>query len=744
MTQFTVFTIPFAAIGLLVAAMAVAAWRRRNAPAAGPAATLLGALAAWTLLNTVEKSLTLHEARYAISTAQYLFIVMIPAAWFVFGARFAGVQGWPPRRLLPLLAIEPIIAVSLAFTDPLHGLVRSETTMRSAFGMATMAVTYGPAFWIHAVYSYLVYFAGAALIVKGFLHKPGYHPGKLAAVLAAMIAPAIGNALYVLGWQPIPDVNLTPLYVTITGCAVLWLLFDARLFDVRPIGRDLVLDQLADAVYVLDRRGCVVDANRSALAIVGDSREELIGRPLAAALTPLAPLIEASAEERPVAGEIELLVGSERRNMSVSVSQLSEAGATLGKAVQLCDITEARRAENERRRLDEAVRGAQKLESLAALAGGVAHDLNNLLSVILGNMELARMDLPPGAGVDHFLARGVRAAESAAGVANQLLAYAGRGRVKPEPIALKSLLERMNDLLRAAVNKPGTLELDLAAEPLWVAGDASQLRQMIVNLVSNASDSLPPIGGTVSVRTRLVQVVAEDLKFAAFNADLKPGEQVLIEVSDTGVGIEPGELSRVFDPFYSTKFAGRGLGLAVALGIVRAHRGAIFLESEPLLGTQVKVVLPRIAPPEESSKVAASEGGAARPLGVATILLVDDEPAVLDVAGRILERAGFVVASATNGADALDLLRKSRRIDLVALDLVMPGTRIDETLRQVRAHSPGLPILLLSGFDRDRALEGLNPSPPFAFLAKPYRVDELIDSVRRLLAVSPDLVERID
>ena len=257
------------------------------------------------------------------------------------------------------------------------------------------------------------------------------------------------------------------------------------------------------------------------------------------------------------------------------------------------DVTEARRAEEERRKLELHVLEAQRLESLAMLTGGVAHDFNNLLAVILGNSRMASTDLPPDSPLHLRLARIRAAAEHGAGLTEQMLAYSGRSGVALKPLDLSHLVEEVIDLLRASISERCRLELDLAPRAP-VEGDTTQIRQVLLNLVTNASESLAGGVGTLCVRTGLVQQSAEDLAGAAGTERPRPGAYALLEVSDDGQGMDAATQARVFEPFFTTKFSGRGLGLAAVLGIVRMHGGVVQIRSEVGRGTTVRVLLPEL------------------------------------------------------------------------------------------------------------------------------------------------------
>jgi PAS domain S-box-containing protein len=398
------------------------------------------------------------------------------------------------------------------------------------------------------------------------------------------------------------------------------------------------------------------------------------------------------------------------------------------------DITERKRAEEERLHMEAHMLETQKLESLGVLAGGIAHDFNNLLAVILGNDLLAQSELPPGSGLARQLDRIRSAAKHAKALTRQMLMYSGKASVSVKPLDLSALVEEMDELLEASVSKKCQLEAVLEHGRTMVEGDPTQLRQVIMNLVTNASEALCDRPGRVVVRTGLMSADAAYLTGTLGRRDLDEGDYVCLEVSDTGEGMDQEIRKRIFEPYFSTKFAGRGLGLASVLGIVRGHGGAIKLVTEPGGGATFRVLLPpatrtdRSAPSEARPRDTAIQGG--------TILVVDDEEWVLEVAREFLERSEFDVVTAEGGRKALEILRgdAGKTIDAVVLDLSMPDLGGQETFLEIRALFPDLPVIVVSGFGEETSAGCFPVDEIAAFLCKPYEPEDLIDAIRASLA----------
>ena len=386
---------------------------------------------------------------------------------------------------------------------------------------------------------------------------------------------------------------------------------------------------------------------------------------------------------------------------------------------------------DQRRRSEEQMRNAQKLESLGVLAGGIAHDFNNLLVGVLGNAGLALLELPEDSSARQPIRDIEVSAQRAAELTRQMLAYSGRGRFRVEPVDLSSVVEEMSQLLRRVISKQTQLSLRLGRDLPAVVADVTQLRQVVMNLITNASDALGDTAGTVTLETGTVMADRAMLASTYLNEQLPAGLYVVLEVSDTGCGMDGATSARIFEPFFTTKFTGRGLGLAAVLGIVRGHKGAISVQSAPGAGTTFRVLLPA-----SSGTVGASEAatGAILKRGAGQlVLLVDDEEAVRGLARRVLERGGYQVLEAANGEDALSALANHRAsVRAVLLDLTMPGLGGEATLQRIRRDNPDLPVIVSSGYVPEE--EGTLAGVPF--LAKPYRPSELVDAVKKAIDAS--------
>jgi PAS domain S-box-containing protein len=390
------------------------------------------------------------------------------------------------------------------------------------------------------------------------------------------------------------------------------------------------------------------------------------------------------------------------------------------------DITARRRMAEERQRLDAQLQHAQRLDSLGVLAGGVAHDFNNLLVGILGNASLASSDLPPESPVQETLHHIETSAIRAAELTRQMLAFSGKGRFVVEALDLSRVVNGIRQLVSTVVSKKAELRYDLGAGLPQVEADAGQVRQLVMNLVANASDALAGESGDISVRTGDMFADRAYLAATVIDEQLAPGDYVFLEVSDTGVGMDRETQERIFDPFFSTKFVGRGLGLAAVLGIVRGHHGAIAVRSSPGHGTVIRVLFPASG----SDRVADHPAKGAEPVdqrAVPRILVADDEAGVLGVARRALERGGYTVLTAADGLAALEIARQDPDgIDGVLVDATMPRMSGDELVRALRRLRPDLPVILTSGYSEEDAMRRFDGLGLSGFLQKPFQPADLV------------------
>jgi len=488
-----------------------------------------------------------------------------------------------------------------------------------------------------------------------------------------------------------------------------------------------------DAVFTLDLDGTISTVNDRAAALSCYQKDELAGLPY---LTLIPSALRAESQRvlsALVAGEVLPLFESaflrkDGAQVEVEVSAAlvrDEGGRPSHLQCVIRDITERKSAES-------ALQQTQKLESLGVMAGGIAHDFNNLLTGILGNAMLALEDLPHDQEARAKVAEIERAALRASELTNEMLAYAGKAQVAVAPLDLNGVVQEMSRFLETVLSKQTVVEYRFSDNLPAVLGDSTQIRQVIMNLITNASEALGDHGGTVSVETRIEEVHEETPTADYVGGDLVPGSYIALSVTDTGCGMDEATLPRIFDPFFTTKFAGRGLGLAAAIGIVRSHGGALSVESEPGKGTVFTVFLPSTGEP--SVEAGGDVGPSTAWRGSGTVLVVDDERGVREVLDGMLSLAGFTVIAVASGPEAIEVVREyGNEIRLVLLDLTMREMNGDEVFHIVHGMQPDLPVILLSGYAADDTTKRFSTIGLAGFVHKPFSWDDLIGVLQRVL-----------
>jgi PAS domain S-box-containing protein len=506
--------------------------------------------------------------------------------------------------------------------------------------------------------------------------------------------------------------------------------------------KSAILDSALDAVIAIDHEGVVVDFNPAAERMFGYERIDVVGRDMAGLIVP------ESLRERHLRGLERLAAGGEAAILGrrVELTGMRADGSEFPVELSITrgelfgrpfftgyvrDLTERRRAEEERASLEEQLRQAQKMDAIGSLAGSITHDFNNILAVVNGYSELVLRRLGPGDPLRPQIEEIARAGEKAAALTRQLLAFTRRQVLEPRVLDLNEVVADLEPLLRRMVGEHVELVTRLGPEVEPVRADESQLEQVIMNLAVNARDAMPD-GGTLAIETTSA---VDGPSLCVGRAVIAPdGPCALLSVADTGPGVEPGLEQRIFEPFFTTKAVGRGtgLGLSTVYGIVEQSGGCVWVDSAPGKGAVFNVCLPLATAPAPA--IEPSPPPQRHERSVATVLVVEDDEGLLRLVSELLEHDGFAVRSASSADEALALFAADGdAIEVVVTDVVMPGMGGIELGRELRAARPDLKLLFMSGYSEERLAEGGPDRAGTGFIQKPFAPATLDAKLRELL-----------
>lgn len=496
-------------------------------------------------------------------------------------------------------------------------------------------------------------------------------------------------------------------------------------------------DAVPDLIAIVDTSYTVIRANRAMAERCGFKPEELIGRKChelmhcsnaPAIFCPHARMLQ-DGRRHGVEAEIKEMGGF----FDISVSPLYDADGCLCASVHVIrDITERKQAEETRLELERQFQQTQKLESIGVLAGGIAHDFNNILTIILGHCYIVKEDSGAGMTNNPHIRQIESAASRAADLCRQMLVYAGRSQLVQSHVNLPLLIDEMSKMLTSAIKKNVSIELDLSRDIPEITGDNSQIQQVVMNLIINAAEAIGDANGCVRVTLKHAAVPPEGTDTDFFGATIPAGRYACLEVNDTGCGMDEEIQQRIFEPFYTTKFAGRGLGMSAILGIIKSHNAALKLSSTPGVGTSFKIYFP--LPDTPLLLETLPQDRVNRGQGSGTVLLVDDEEALRTIGIALLSAMGFSVVVAANGREALEIFTRGENIfNLVLLDLIMPVMDGIETYHELRKLSPYVPVVICSGYGDDDLRDVIELDMHAEFIQKPYKPFTLLETFNRIM-----------
>jgi PAS domain S-box-containing protein len=570
---------------------AVIARTRRGVPGGAAFGWMMLAIAWWSFASAMHTLSDDFNTRVFISKFQYLGVASVGVLWLLFTTGYSRIA-WPQPRITRVLVwIVPVITLVLVATNDQHRLHWSAIEEVMTPIGRRLIYRGGSWYWVHASYSYVLVLIGTAILVRGLRRFPPPYRLQTALIIIGAVVPLIGNLLYLTGALPVTGLDLTPIAFTVSGACFTWGIYRYRLFGLVPVAREMVVDSMDDGVIVLDAQRRLVDLNAAAERYTGCNAGSL-GRPIDEVVS---WWTEAVDEARPLAEGQPAIVKVEPgpRYFEVKVSAVRDSERRfVGWLVIVHDISNRRRNEAERWAFERRLQEQQKSESLMVLAGGVAHDFNNLLTGILGNADLLAILSPPESDQRRAAEAIVIGAQRAADLVSKMLAYSGGGRVVAQNVNLDELVKEMVDLLAASVARHCTLIYNSPGPLPLVETDPTQIRQVVLNLIVNAAEAVDD-NGVITVETGTESLDREMLKKMTFGDNVTAGGRyVFIDVVDNGSGMSEHTLARMFDPFFSTKDAGRGLGMAAVRGIVRSHRAALRVTSAQGQGTRFRIWFP--------------------------------------------------------------------------------------------------------------------------------------------------------
>ncbi len=810
-------------------------------------------MAGWSLAYAMELGSPLLTTKLFWAKLQFVPIAVIPLSWLVFVLSYTGQTDRLSARNKSLMLVIPAATLLLVATDHIHGLVISRISLERQGSTLLMVRHFGPWFWLHAAFSYLLIFIGSILMIQSIIRFPHRYRGQSIALLAAALVPLAGNVIYLLRLSPFASLDLTPFTFTISALALSWGTLRGRLLDITPVAYDQAIKSMHDSVLILDDNNRVLDANQAALSMLGKKLARVVGEQVETLLAPWPKLHQhmqssaAGREEIVIPGQdrqqyYDLLISpitsrnriagrlvvfrditrrkryekalqeSEKRFRSAfdqaligmvlidtegdflavnsyisemmgrSIDELLEmnlseiihpehvhieakrrkelidgdieqillekryirkngetvwgrySASLLRDALDepmyivahLQNLTEQKQIETEKRRLEIQTQVAQRMESIGTLAGGIAHDFNNILMSIQGNVSLLRSTVQGGQSFAEKLQTIEHYVQSGAKLTQQLLGFARSGKYEVKPLDFNSVIEKTANMF-GRTRRGVRIKMNLDQQLWKTNADHSQVEQILLNLYVNAGQAMPR-GGTLSLDTGNVFLDGSSTR----PYRVRPGKYVKVSVTDTGEGIDTAIQQRIFEPFFTTKEMGRGtgLGLASVYGIVKNHGGYINVYSEKGLGTTFNLYFPAM----EATHAGEMAVAHAVERGSETILFVDDEAMILATGEELLKELGYTVMIANGGKEAVELYsRQMEDIDLVILDLVMPGLSGKETFLQLKTINPHLKVLLASGYGINGAVDEILRDGCDGFIQKPFNVVQLSSKIRSIL-----------
>ncbi|MGI5835570.1 MAG: histidine kinase N-terminal 7TM domain-containing protein [Chloroflexota bacterium] len=693
-------------------------WGHLSVRGARTLALILLTCAAWCIGYALELGSTTLSIKLFWVKLQYISITTVPLALFLFTARFSGHEQWLTSRKLAMLSLVPMISISLVFTNEQHQLFWTSASLVDTGSFTAVVFDRGMWFWVHTLYSYIMGCGVILLLVQLLLQSVHLYRWQATALLFLGLVPWFGNLLYLSNVNPFPHFDITPPTLALATLLFSWSVSWLRMGDILAVSRDAIIEGMGDAVIVLDSQDRVVSINPAVEAVFERTAREMVGRSIRETLPELWSGDSGYAAASGTRKEITLSGANGPRFYDARLSPIQDwQGHLVSQVIVLRDITD-------RKRLEEQLLRAQRMETAGRIAGQVAHDFNNLLAPLIAYPDLIKAQLPESHPAVPFCDAMQEAADRMVAINEDMMALGRRGHFDQQVVNLNQLVK---DAVDQMIDTPETLKisLHLCDDLLSISGSPAQLLRVIVNLISNAREAMQD-DGLITIRTENVYV---DRPFGEIEP-IPIGEYVRLQLQDTGSGISAEIRSRIFDAFFTTKKTRRrgcGLGLSIIQAIVGDHKGYLDLESEVGKGTTFSVYLPICRDAPEVKPEWELRGGSE------TLLVVDDDRLQRDVTRQLLERLGYRVVEAASGGEALAYLAENP-VDLILLDMIMPpGIDGTETYRRALEIRPNTPAIIVSGFAESERVREAQRLGAGAYIRKPVNQERLARATRDAL-----------
>ena len=715
-------TVEFAAALILAILAVYYPWRDPSIKASRAGALFLLVSAVWMLFHALEIGSSIAQTKYYLDEAQFVCAIIASTMWLIYIIHYTWYSERLSRSIFVILGIIPLFALLLVVTNQSHGLMWTNAALNTDNPYLPLVVTNGIGAWACIVYAYALFLVGLFMLVQTLIRMRCFHRWEARALIFLLASPLLVTLLDVFGFEHLlHGLGLAPWGATVFGVALVWILPRLWLEDILPVVRETVIEDMADGVIVLDMQRRILDLNQAAQQLTGHTVFEAFGKPVEQIWPDWTEHMNLSDNATEVTKEVTLGKGNRQHAYDVRISPVTSLGGNLvGQVIVLHDITKRKKAEKERMELEKKAQLASHLASVGEMASGIAHEINNPLTGVIGYSQLLMQDdIPEDIKKDIRLIHD--GAQRAAGIIKGMLTFARQHKPERNYVDINDLIASTLDL-RAYSLRTNSIEVTTYFDPELpvTVADGNQLQQVFLNLIVNAETEMKLAHGrgNLSIKTEAIDDI------------------IKISVKDDGPGIPRKNMAKLFDPFFTTKKVGQGtgLGLSVCHGIIAEHEGRIYAESKLHRGATFIVELPVVTRLEQP-ELTEPEDEEYQQVTKARILIVDDDPTILDFLNHVLTGEGYEIETVDNADDALEKV-KSKRYNLILLDVKMPGmSGIDFYKHLLKiARSFARRVVFITGDVIGVDTQDFLSEVKVPCIAKPFDVEQLKKEITRILA----------